>query len=608
MKSGPDANVVRDLGHPNMAVRMLAMEELGREARSETATDADSPMRIALVAATKSENLFQRVHALWMLERLNRHDADAVQAARKSNELLLRTHGFRILAEQANWTDADRAEAIAGLSDSDGLVRRIAVDGLARHPSRDGLRALLSLRGQPSTIADAFLLHGVRIAIRDHIEALDDDWQSLKNGPIILVADAALGVHNERAANNIADFIRPIVASERDRLPEYAHHVGRYAQVSKVQHVLAYLEDELNEPVLRGKSLLGLARGLQERGAALDPALAERTAKLSRQLLDSTNAAESQLGIDLITTLRYRPLFANLAIVGVDRQRPNSTRIAALAGLAALDGSNYSGTLSARLADASESLELRERVAQALAGINLPAARSALLEVVGTAPARLANSIAAGLAANRDGAAALLQAVSAGKASPRLLLERSVRVKLDALKLPAIKDQIAKLTEGLPPADAAIADLLRRRAESFTKAKTDAAAGAKIFTQHCANCHQIAGQGTKIGPQLDGIGARGLERLIEDTLDPNRNVDQSFRMTTINLKSGQTLSGLVLREEGAVVILADNQGKEQRIDRSKIDSREVSSQSPMPANWADQIAEKDFNDLLAYLLTQLGGK
>jgi putative heme-binding domain-containing protein len=129
-----------------------------------------------------------------------------------------------------------------------------------------------------------------------------------------------------------------------------------------------------------------------------------------------------------------------------------------------------------------------------------------------------------------------------------------------------------------------------------------------VFTQHCSACHQVAGQGAKIGPQLDGIGARGLERLLEDTLDPNRNVDPAFRTTTLSLKSGVTISGLVLREEGEIVVLADNQGKEQRYEKSRIDTREVSPLSPMPANWGEQIPEKDFNNLMAYLLAQRGGK
>ena len=73
-------------------------------------------------------------------------------------------------------------------------------------------------------------------------------------------------------------------------------------------------------------------------------------------------------------------------------------------------------------------------------------------------------------------------------------------------------------------------------------------------TGRCPTRPRTSDLSPQIGPQLDGIGIRGLDRLLEDTLDPNRNVDQAFRATTLVLKNGQILSGLVLREEGAIVV------------------------------------------------------
>ncbi|MFM7150017.1 MAG: hypothetical protein ACKO23_09265, partial [Gemmataceae bacterium] len=93
-----------------------------------------------------------------------------------------------------------------------------------------------------------------------------------------------------------------------------------------------------------------------------------------------------------------------------------------------------------------------------------------------------------------------------------------------------------------------------------------------------------------------------LERLLEDTLDPNRNVDEAFRTTRLVLTSGKTIEGLMLREEGAVLVLADQQGKEVRVEKKDIEERGISPLSPMPANFLEQISESDFNHLLAYLL------
>jgi len=208
------------------------------------------------------------------------------------------------------------------------------------------------------------------------------------------------------------------------------------------------------------------------------------------------------------------------------------------------------------------------------------------------------------LAASKTGAEKLLEAIAAGKASPRLLQERPVELRLAGSKIPDWKERVAKLTAGLPPADQQIQDLLNIRHQRFAQAKKDPGLGAKVYEKNCAICHILANKGAKIGPQLNGIGNRGLDRLLEDIIDPNRNVDQTFRSTTLNLKNGQIMSGLVLREEGEVVVLADSQGKEVRVDKKNIEERTVSQLSPMPANLVEQIPEADFYNLLAFLLLQ----
>ncbi len=150
-----------------------------------------------------------------------------------------------------------------------------------------------------------------------------------------------------------------------------------------------------------------------------------------------------------------------------------------------------------------------------------------------------------------------LQAIAAGKASARLLQERSVTIILESSGLPGVAERIAGLLKGLPPADQKLNALYAHRRDGFNRAKADPAPGGQVFEKHCAVCHQLGGKGAKVGPQLDGIGSRGLDRLMEDVLDPNRNVDQTFRVTNLALKNGQIVSGLLLREEGEVLILAD---------------------------------------------------
>jgi putative heme-binding domain-containing protein len=166
-----------------------------------------------------------------------------------------------------------------------------------------------------------------------------------------------------------------------------------------------------------------------------------------------------------------------------------------------------------------------------------------------------------------------------------------------------LKERVDKLTQGLPPIDKQIEELINKRRAAVQKEKPDVAIGKELFKKHCAICHQVANEGTKIGPQLDGIGVRGLDRLLEDILDPSRNVDPLFRSTTVNLGDGRSLSGLFLREDGNTLVFADNQGKEFTVRKDQIDQRTTSPLSAMPANVLDALNDQEFSALMSYLLS-----
>ena len=185
-----------------------------------------------------------------------------------------------------------------------------------------------------------------------------------------------------------------------------------------------------------------------------------------------------------------------------------------------------------------------------------------------------------------------------------MLLDRGVQDRIKALNSAELKAKHAKLTENLEPPSEAVQKQIEALRTKFAVAKGSAVDGAQVFTKNCAVCHQIDGTGALIGPQLDGIGGRGLERILEDTLDPNRNVDVNFRSHIIVLKDGDVLSGLFRREEGELLVLADSTGKEITIPKKEIESRRESETSLMPANFGDIIPEKEFQDLIAFLMSK----
>jgi putative heme-binding domain-containing protein len=269
--------------------------------------------------------------------------------------------------------------------------------------------------------------------------------------------------------------------------------------------------------------------------------------------------------------------------------------------LVAFKPNDQLASLAAQIPDAGVPDTLRNRIILAVAGKVPP--DEPLLETLRLAPHRVQQKLAQALAGSASGAEFLLAAAADRQISPALLLDRSTKEKLLAAKIPNAAARVAKVTEGISAPNEALQKLVARRHRKFNAAKANIAEGARLFTQNCSVCHKINGEGGLVGPQLDGIGNRGIERVCEDIIDPNRNVDPAFRSTLLVLKDGDVATGLFRREEGETIILAESTGKEISIPKTNIAERRQSDTSLMPENFGELLTEQQFNDLLAYLLS-----
>jgi putative heme-binding domain-containing protein len=289
-----------------------------------------------------------------------------------------------------------------------------------------------------------------------------------------------------------------------------------------------------------------------------------------------------------------------------ENKQPDDLRGGALDCLMKLD--TKSGlTNSEKLIDAADtSPGLRERAALILAASADRNHKQAAKDAIKSVPYRSGVVIATALAGTVAGGDILLEAVKQGKAPARVLQEKQVLDRLRAAKIDNLDRQLADLTRGLQPTDQKLAGLIQQRTVKFNAAKADKEQGAKLFQKHCGACHKIGEDGGKIAPNLDGVGVRGLERLLEDILDPNRNVDVAFRARVLNLADGTTKTGLMLRVEGESLVMADDMGKEFRVPTKDIEKNRETTLSPMPANFGEVIPEGDFFHLMAYLLDQRG--
>ena len=270
--------------------------------------------------------------------------------------------------------------------------------------------------------------------------------------------------------------------------------------------------------------------------------------------------------------------------------------------LVALHPDDKSAALAPLVGEPSVPVDLRRNVARALAEKKSSDAEALLSDAFRTLTRRFQIRLAESLAGSAGGAEHLLRLVAEGRAPAAVLLERPVKDKLLASKPANVNERLTELTKGASAAGGEIQKLIDERRTNFDPKKASAARGEAVFTLNCRPCHQIDGVGNVVGPQLDGVGGRGLERLLEDVLDPNRNVDPAFHSTIVTLRDGDVVSGLFRREEGEALVLANAAGKEVSLLKKDVVERRASDTSLMPENFGEIISPVDFDDLIAFLL------
>jgi putative heme-binding domain-containing protein len=131
--------------------------------------------------------------------------------------------------------------------------------------------------------------------------------------------------------------------------------------------------------------------------------------------------------------------------------------------------------------------------------------------------------------------------------------------------------------------------------------KGDPARGKVVFSNLCAKCHLLEGQGGKVGPELTGVGVRPRKDILLKIVDPNRSVEANYRMWLVKTTSGQVLAGRLDTETATSIELYDVEGKSRVIQRKDIEMMKSSNLSIMPVGLIDVLPEDDIAGLIEYL-------
>jgi putative heme-binding domain-containing protein len=619
--------LLSDFGHPNTSVRLLAANEAASRASFKPAGEKvlDDRERLSF-----RMGLYALVQERTGEIDLNGYDT-AIEFAKKNPDKMPPEHlsglVVRAMVSRKEWGPKERELALDCFKSFDSVrVKRAVIDGMTAHPHADFVEPLLDF--VPTVPADdTHLRHAAKVALRNCLDTDTTGTAWKRTGKVFASAilPSALGSTSPVNVTGLVTlFGRPNVPDAL--LAEVGYRVGRYGTDADRKALADFVMDRPyhSKSVASLQALVGLARGLQEAGwkpstddgktvvsralAAAQSALGESTPGLADAGVqvhrEMRKVCDPRTAID-----RFDGLYGLVHLIVREKRLRHEQRAAAAEVLLLHRLDEHRTCVGEYLAEPNTPPAVRERLLlAALAAEPRPTERAAALEALKTAAYAGARTLAVGLAGSKAGADDLLAAVKAGLAPARLLQEKAVVDRLTATKVPDLAAKLKELTKDLPAAEKRLDDLIKARAAGYPKATTDVAKGKEVFTKHCAVCHQLNSDGAKVGPQLDGVGIRGVERLLEDTLDPNRNVDHAFRATKLDLKDGRALTGLLLREEGAVYVLADNVGKEQRVNKADVDAKTTANTSAMPANLDTTMTEAEYYHLLRFLLEQKAKK
>jgi putative membrane-bound dehydrogenase-like protein len=131
--------------------------------------------------------------------------------------------------------------------------------------------------------------------------------------------------------------------------------------------------------------------------------------------------------------------------------------------------------------------------------------------------------------------------------------------------------------------------------------KGDPGRGKDIFKTNCSTCHRLEGVGQQVGADISAIRDRGLETVLLNILDPNREVMPQFLSYVLVTDSGRVLTGIITAETANSLTVRQPDGRDETILRIHIDELRSSGLSYMPEGLEKQIDVPAMSDLLAYL-------
>ena len=276
------------------------------------------------------------------------------------------------------------------------------------------------------------------------------------------------------------------------------------------------------------------------------------------------------------------------------------TRIAMLAMLARF-GRVDCVPLVLALLNGDQPEKLRMSAIGALNRFDSPQIGNRLIQLYPAMPAPLQSRTRNLLFSRSATALQFLHLVEQGKVVPKDVPVEQIRqviVHSDEAINKLVHKHWGKITAGTPEEKLAV---MRRFGNDLRAGKGDASRGRVLFEKNCAICHQLFGKGAKIGPDLSSTSRKDTPTLLANLVDPSSVIRRDYLNSVIVTTSGRVLTGLITKQDGGSVTVADAKGKLATLSRDEIEEIRTSPVSLMPENQLDNLKPQELRDLFAYL-------
>lgn len=561
----------------------------------------------------------ERLRAMWVYESINKPQVDLLGQLLASGDGRVRAAATRLIPAWSSVVQDPLELLSEAVMDSHPRVRMEAVRALAAIGTPKAIAIALQAVDSPQ---DRFLTYALELTSRETAAAWLAQFDTDK--PLDMPPTQAkrwvfalLSLRSVRAAGPLLKLWQQgLVAPEQSGA--VLASITRFGTPSDLRVILNEILSDKSASVKGDAQRAGLLESLREAMRVRQVKPSGDLAASLEPLLKSPSETVRLQALSLVGWWKVEQRWQTLVDVASDAQKSPAARQAAITALGVYGGSQSASALEklatslvATVSEAGSDPKQQSLLTETIVTlVGLDAKKAAALAVPQLAKAQKgdeAKPLFAAFVQNRRGPSALAAALTGTNLHQDVAMQGIQSISAAGQVLPELTSALVK-AGSLPETALAPTPEQLRGMVAEVKKKGNAQRGREIFRReklNCMKCHQLQGEGGKVGPDLSTIGTSApMDYLIESLLVPNAKVKEGFHAEVIVTEEGEILTGIPVSKTEDEYVIRNAEDKLISIPTQSIEQSKMGA-SIMPTGLTDSLNRQEFLDLVRFL-SELG--